>query len=275
MRLIQTMKAQTSPVFLLYEDCAEVTSELERAASTSPPVAEAVTTGEYGNERHQLWRLAEPGAVQLITEGLSHTRLFIADGHHRYETALTLGLPLVLALVSPLEDPGNLILPTHRVIPEAPLGVAELREALIAAGWKVESAEELGEVVARIEALRATEHAFGIVGSAGKLIAHRLRGQGRSPSPRSSLDVAVLETEILEPLMGTASHEAAAGRLVYTRDPQEALEMAMARNGVAFLVSPTTVSEMAEVALAGEAMPQKSTYFFPKVPAGLVIMGAE
>jgi len=275
MRLIQTMKAQTSPVFLLYEDCAEVTSELARAASTSPPVAEAVTTGEYGNERHQLWRLAEPGAVQLITEGLSHTRLFIADGHHRYETALTLGLPLVLALVSPLEDPGNLILPTHRVIPEAPLGVAELREALIAAGWKVESAEELGEVVARIEALRATEHAFGIVGSAGKLIAHRLRGQGRSPSPRSSLDVAVLETEILEPLMGTASQEAAAGRLVYTRDPQEALEMALARNGVAFLVSPTTVSEMAEVALAGEAMPQKSTYFFPKVPAGLVIMGAE
>jgi uncharacterized protein (DUF1015 family) len=89
------------------------------------------------------------------------------------------------------------------------------------------------------------------------------------------LDVAVLETEILEPLMGTASQEAAAGRLVYTRDPQEALEMAMARNGVAFLVSPTTVSEMAEVALAGEAMPQKSTYFFPKVPAGLVIMGAE
>jgi uncharacterized protein (DUF1015 family) len=275
MRLLQAMKAQTSPVFLLYEDSAEVTSELERAASASPTVAEAVTMGESGKERHQLWHLSEPTAVRLITEGLSQTRLFIADGHHRYETALTLGLPQVLALVSPLDDPGNVILPTHRVVPEAPLGVEELRGPLAAAGWKVESAVELSEVMARIEALRATDHAFGIAGSAGKLVAHRPRGEGRSQSPRSGLDVAVLESEILDPLMGIASGEAAAGRLVYTRDPQEALEVALARNGVAFLVNPTTVSEMAEVALADEAMPQKSTHFFPKVPAGLVIMGSE
>jgi uncharacterized protein (DUF1015 family) len=85
----------------------------------------------------------------------------------------------------------------------------------------------------------------------------------------------VLESEILEPLLGIVPGDAAAGRLFYTRDAQEALELALAQRGVAFLVNPTTVSEMAAVAVAGEAMPQKSTYFFPKVPAGLVIMSIE
>jgi uncharacterized protein (DUF1015 family) len=84
-----------------------------------------------------------------------------------------------------------------------------------------------------------------------------------------------LETEILEPLLGVTSEDAAAGWLVYTRDAEEAVELAISKRGLAFLVNPPTVEEMAEVALADEAMPQKSTYFFPKVPAGLVIMSLD
>jgi uncharacterized protein (DUF1015 family) len=87
--------------------------------------------------------------------------------------------------------------------------------------------------------------------------------------------VAVLETEILEPLLGVTPADAAAGRLLYSRDAEEAVEVARSKRGVAFLVNPPTVVEMAAVALADEAMPQKSTYFFPKVPAGLVMMSID
>lgn len=275
LRLLQATKAQTSPVFLLYEDSSEVTRELERVVSAEPPFAETVVGGEYGSERHQLWRVADQETVGKIAAGLSQTRLFIADGHHRYETALNLGLPQVLALVSPLEDVGTVILPTHRVVPEAIKGVDELAESLGSRGWLTETVADLGEALAKVTALWETTHAIAIVGATGKVVISRARQKGEGGSPRQALDVVVLESEILEPLLGIAVGDAAAGRLVYTRDPQEALELALAQRGVAFLVNPTTVLEMAAVALADESMPPKSTYFFPKVPAGLLIMSIE
>lgn len=275
LRLIQTTGVQTSPVFLLFEDGDEVTAELERTSSSAPPQAEAVLEGEYGAERHQLWRISDPELVERIASGLSLRRLFIADGHHRYETALNLGLAHVLALASPLAQAGNIILPTHRVVTESAKGIRELSDVLDSGGWLVAPVEALSDALEELRALRDTAHAFVIGGAAGMVIASRPRAAVPPDGPRSGLDVAVLESEILEPFLGIAPGDAAGGRLLYTRDAREALGMAQARQGVAFLVNPTTVSEMAAVADAGQAMPQKSTYFFPKVPAGLVIMGLE
>ncbi|MGC2192353.1 MAG: DUF1015 domain-containing protein [Candidatus Dormiibacterota bacterium] len=275
LRLLQATRAQTSPVFLLYEDREEVTQELERVTSVERPFAEAVVEGEYGSERHQLWRVSDPTAVGKIVAGLSRTRLFIADGHHRYETALNLGLGRVLALASPLEDASNVILPTHRVVPEAAKDVDELAEALSSRGWQIEPVVDVNDALAKVAALRGTAHAIAILGATGKVVASRARREDEADSPQLALDVAVLESEILDPLLGIAPGDAVAGRLLYTRDPQEALELALAQRGLAFLVNSTTVSEMAAVAMADGAMPQKSTYFFPKVPAGLVIMSIE
>jgi uncharacterized protein (DUF1015 family) len=275
LRLLATVRAQTSPVFLLYENTVDLTSELGRLSSAAPPVAEAVTEGEYGSERHQLWRVSEPASVAGITAALSQTRLFIADGHHRYETALQLGLPQVLALVSPLESDANVILPTHRVVADAGKGVDDLAQALSSEGWVTQRVAGLEEALLTISARRDTEHAFVIASASGRLVASRERiGDGAS-SPRQRLDVAVLETEILEPLLGITPADAAAGRLLYSRDAEEAVELARSKRGVAFLVNPPSVAEVAAVALADEAMPQKSTYFFPKVPAGLVIMSID
>ena len=272
LRVLQATKAQTSPIFLLYENCVEVTQELEAVTERDSPFAEAVVAGEYGSERHQLWRVSDTGVVETVTASLSQTRLFIADGHHRYETALNLGLGSILALVSPLDDPGNVILPTHRVVPEASRTVGEVGHSLAAEGWQIESPVELGEALASLARLRDSHHAIAIVGATGRLLASRLRSPDEVSNPRLGLDVSVLETEILQPLLGVGTGDAEAGRLLYSRDAQEALDMALAERGIAFLLNPTTVGEMAAVAAAGEAMPQKSTYFFPKVPAGLVIM---
>jgi uncharacterized protein (DUF1015 family) len=272
LRLLETARAQTSPVFLLYENSDTVTTELGRLSSAAPPAAEAVIDGEYGSERHQLWRVSDPAAVAVITSALSQSRLFIADGHHRYETALQLGLPQVLALVSPLQSDANVILPTHRVVPDSGKALDEVVQALPSNGWQTQRAGGLEEALLAISSRRDDEHAFVIASAAGRVVASRKRGGDRASTPRQRLDVSVLETEILEPLLGISTADAAAGRLLYTRDAEEAVELARSKRGVAFLVNPPSVSEMAKVAVADEAMPQKSTYFFPKVPAGLVIM---
>jgi uncharacterized protein (DUF1015 family) len=139
----------------------------------------------------------------------------------------------------------------------------------------VEPVPDLSQALAGLAALSQAAHAVAVVGATGMLLASRARAASEDSSPRLGLDVSVLETEILQPVLGVASGDAAAGRLLYSRDPQEALEKAIAEGGVAFLLNPTTVEEMAAVAAAGEAMPQKSTYFFPKVPAGLVFMSID
>jgi uncharacterized protein (DUF1015 family) len=275
LRLLQATKTQTSPVFLLYENCAEVTRELETVSAGGAPFAEAVVEGEYGSERHQLWRVSNPEVVHRVAAALSRTRLFIADGHHRYETALTLELPWILALVSPLDAAGNVILPTHRVVPGVAVTIEELGVALATRGWRVEPVPDLSRALAGLAAVSQEDHAVAVVGATGMLLASRARAASEDRSPRLGLDVTVLETEILQPVLGVASGDAAGGRLLYSRDPQEALEKAIAEGGVAFLLNPTTVEEMAAVAAAGEAMPQKSTYFFPKVPAGLVFMSID
>ncbi len=269
--LLRATGTQTSPIFLLHRGGGEVWAAL-RAASGSAPTAEAELEEGGERERHRLWRITDPDLVAAVREGLGRGQLFIADGHHRYETALELRLSRVLALVSALDDPGNLILPTHRVVPRARLTPEQLVGALRGRGWEVEGVAELPPLLARMAELRPARHAFGIVGSGSPQLVSRIREGDPGPGPLPGLDVSVLESVILEPLLGVAAEEASGGRLAYTRDPQRALELALESSGVGILLNPPTAEEVARVALAGAAMPQKSTYFHPKVPAGLVMM---
>ncbi|MHB1623790.1 MAG: DUF1015 family protein [Candidatus Dormibacteria bacterium] len=275
LRLLQATRTQTSPVFLLYQDRSEVSAAMSRQAQAAAPVAEAVTEGEYGPERHELWRVTDEAALEVICGGLSTTRLFIADGHHRYETALRLRLPGVLALLAPLDDPGNVILPTHRLLPRSRLSADELVTNLAGVGWAAAAAPTLEDVMSRLAELRPTHHSFGIVDSGSRFVVARRRQAAARPGGGSGLDVAVLDREILEAQLGIVAADSEQGRLGYIRDPAELDRRAQALGALGFLLSPTLVEEMAEVALAGEAMPQKSTYFFPKVPAGLVLMATK
>ena len=275
LRLLQATRTQTSPVFLLYENCDEVSATMRQQVQVAAPVGDAVAEGEYGPERHQLWRVTDPAALEVICGGLSSTHLFIADGHHRYETALRLHLPGVLALLAPLRDPGNVILPTHRLLPHSRLSADELVTGLSGVGWEAAGAPTPDDILTRLAELRPTHHAFGILDSGSRFVVARRRQAAARPGGGTWLDVAVLDREILEAQLGVLAQDSEQGRLSYIRDPEELARQAQARGALGFLLSPTSVEEMAEVALAGEAMPQKSTYFFPKVPAGLVLMDAK
>jgi uncharacterized protein (DUF1015 family) len=273
LRLLHATQIQTSPVFMLYEDSSEVTTVLKAHLDPATQLGEAVTDGDYGSERHQLWRISDPKSISTICDGLSRTRLFIADGHHRYETALQLHLPGLLTLLAPIDDPGNIVLPTHRLLPHSPMTADELLTALAGTGWEVEQAKDQERLLARIAELRTSHHAFGIVDSGTQGVAARRRQAAPRLSAAASLDVGVLDREILDGQLGVVAADSEEGRLTYTRDPDELWQLTRAKGALGLFLNPTSVAEMAEVAGAGETMPQKSTYFFPKVPAGLVLMG--
>jgi uncharacterized protein (DUF1015 family) len=169
------------------------------------------------------------------------------------------------------DDPGLTILPTHRLVRPAP-GIAFSLDDLWARlddAYDTEPAPDATSALARAAALRTTHHAFAVVAHDGAAVLRRPRRE--VASPRDALDVAVLEAEVLAPA-GVTKEAIVAGALAYTRDPA-AIDAAV-RDGEAILgfgVTPVTTDEVIAVADAGETMPQKSTYFYPKVPTGLVL----
>ena len=135
--------------------------------------------------------------------------------------------------------------------------------------WDEEPAGSFAEALARSAELRPDHHAFATVAADGVAVLRRPRRAG--PSPREALDAVVLENEVLAPA-GVPREAIGLGALAYTRDPDE-LTRAVAQGDavLGFGMQPVTAAEVIAVADSGETMPQKSTYFYPKVPTGLVL----
>jgi uncharacterized protein (DUF1015 family) len=228
---------------------------------------------------HRVWRIADPEVHEAVTGGLADAELLIADGHHRYETARTYAEEIggdgphrytLMCLVS-LEDPGLTIFGTHRLLAgfdreHLDRGIREHFEVTEIPGDDLDPAGTDGVGV------------FGFV-DADRSLRLRLRDMnavdaaldGRSESYRR-LDAAILEELILKGALGMSGDDIAAKRgLGYAKGIEEA--RAAVRDGgygAAFLLRPTPVSQVREVAAAGETMPPKSTFFFPKLLTGLV-----
>jgi len=274
---------------------AEVACLLD-AAMQAPPLAEL--TDEDG-ARHRLWRLAGAGAG-AVRDRLGPEPVVIADGHHRYETALAFreerlaGVPageaarrpeaFVLIHLVHAEDPGLVVLPTHRLVQRgAPL--AALRPTL-ARHFDLEPLPPaqgdplatLRAALGELQARRAEEVAFLAVGKGGELLRLRLRDPaaceelvraGHSPA-LARLDVAILHALVVERLLGIPAGDPDAIR--YERDEAALLEAVEAGGApVAFALSAPSPCEVMRLARAGERMPQKSTFFYPKVLSGLVM----
>jgi uncharacterized protein (DUF1015 family) len=242
--------------------------------------------GEIGSEKVLLWRATDPQHVAAISRALRGAALYVADGHHRYETAAAYaaerraadvdaptGAPFDRCLVylAAADDPGITILPTHRLVRPGP-GIAFSLDDLWARlddVYETVPAADGRAALAAASSMYATHHAFAVVAHDGAAVLRRPRSDGGSP--RDRLDVVVLETEVLGPA-GVSRDMTSSGALTYTRDP-DGLDAAVTRGEaiLAFGVSPVSADEVIAVAGAGETMPQKSTYFYPKVPTGLAL----
>ena len=292
-RLLSAVRANLSPIVLLFDDADGTASTglLERLTQGRPD-QEGL---DDGGVRHRLWAVdpaASEDAAALL--GLAGREpLTIADGHHRYETALayrdeqraSVSAPgsaadYVLALLFDAQSGGLSVLPTHRVVrgvPESDAFLTALEELFTVTRQR--RSEDLLSVLRR-PAVAATEWGSGRLGvwtrGGGALVeVDRERIDGLLPAGRSealrALDVTSLSV-CLERLIGrSASDLAADGRMVYTKDPHQAVELVdSGQADAAFVLAPTPIDAVLAVAAAGEQMPEKSTYFHPKAATGLV-----
>jgi uncharacterized protein (DUF1015 family) len=283
--LLRATRTQTSPVFAVWTDARRIAETLDTAA-TGHALLGGRLDGEIASEKVLLWRVADPPHVAAISAALRGAALYVADGHHRYETAAAYaaerraqavgappGAPFEQCLVylAAADDPGIAILPTHRLVRPGP-GIAFSLDDLWARLDDIYETIPVADgraALASAVSMRLTHHAFAVVAHDGAAVLRRPRHSGGSP--RDRLDVAVLETEVLGPA-GVSREMISGGALTYTRDPDR-LDAAVSDGTaiLAFGVSPVSAAEVIAVADAGETMPQKSTYFYPKVPTGLAL----
>ncbi|MGQ9487059.1 MAG: DUF1015 domain-containing protein [Armatimonadota bacterium] len=288
LHLLRATQANLEPIYGLVE--GELFPTLDELARTVPIVAEV----EYTDGLHRLRRVEDRAVLERIRELVAPARVWIADGHHRYETCLqyrrerraTEGNPqtqkpydwLMVAL-TPFDDPGVVILPTHRVLPHVSDDVlARLPERL--AQW-FDLHPCTPQEVPGLLRQGGSRPGFAVVRSGGSAFTAWLKPEvapktlvpgEHSPAYRQ-LDVTLLQALVLEPLFGITHHhlERAEG-IYYTRDEREAIRWVLSGEAkAAFLLNPPTVQEVRDVALAGEKMPPKSTYFYPKLLSGLVM----
>jgi uncharacterized protein (DUF1015 family) len=281
--LMRTTRMQTSPVWMLWDRAPGLRRRLEELAAT-PPLLDGRFDGEAGSERVHVWHISDEAGMAEIAGLLAPASLFIADGHHRFETAAAYAAErrdagdtadatsqFTLAYLSAADDPALVVLPIHRIVnPMA--GLPTSREDLLRRlgdAWSSEPVDDPVAALAGLGARRAAEHTFVVIAPDGAAVLHRPRGS--VASPRQTLDVVVLQEEVIR-RCGIGDEALREGALSYARDPAEAVAAVReGRAGLAFLTCPCTSAQILAVAGAAETMPQKSTYFYPKVPTGLVL----
>ncbi|MDH7568963.1 MAG: DUF1015 domain-containing protein, partial [Armatimonadota bacterium] len=294
--LTRATRAHLSPVFSLFSDPH---GEFDRLCAEHTACSPVDTVRDSTGARHRFWVVTDPAFAAAMATFLADRTLVIADGHHRYETALRYrdemralhnGKPgpwdWVLMAVAPLESPGITVLPTHRVLRGVdPAKLEGMQEA--ARQWfAVEEAAGLADLLARMETERsAGRHAFGMYAPASGY--HLLRldepdgvdallEPGHSKAWRR-LDVAILHGVVIGHLLGIATERGMqSGDIGFVKAPSECVRLVDGGDyQLALFLNPTPATAIRDVALAGEKMPQKSTYFFPKVLDGLVMYSME
>lgn len=282
--LLRACQANFSPIFALYADPEAVVSQL--FSRNEEPTYDFVC--DQG-QRHRLWVVRDANVISAICKFFIGKPIYIADGHHRFETALQYAserravecpagpaaYDFILALLVNVYDPGLVILPTHRLVKVPPSFALDPFLARLSEYFTV--AEIPREKVTAPEG----KYGFGLYTRERRAFHLKLR-EGLDPGEllavRASvawkrLAVAVLHVLIIDRCLGIGTADAASGtRVTYTHDPAAACQLV--EEGawdLAFFLNPPQVTEMVAVAESGDRMPQKSTYFYPKVPTGLVI----
>jgi uncharacterized protein (DUF1015 family) len=278
LRLTRATKANLSPIFSLYDDPTGATGDVLDAAE---PFGEQTDDDGTVNRRG---RVADPAAIEAFQEALRPAELLIADGHHRYETARVYAEEVggegehryVLMCLVALQDKGLTVFPTHRLIRDT---TPQSQEALATTLRELFAIEEIDQADLRppdgdgpltmgyIDSF--FKRAFRLTLSDQASADRALPGM---PEAYRHLDTAVLEALVLNGPLGLSEDDIAHLKgLGYSRTDDEALELVLSgAYDAAFFLRSTPVEQVRAIAAAGVNMPPKSTYFFPKVPTGLL-----
>jgi uncharacterized protein (DUF1015 family) len=296
LNLLRATRTNTSPIFGLYSDSDGWVAQLLKNIAEVRPDAEAV---DAEGVAHRLWKVTDDETVNAIDAALEDEPILIADGHHRYETALNFRNECraqaeaegktwtgdedenyVMMMCVGTSDEGLVVLPTHRVV-KVEGEPSTLTEGL-SQFFDTQEISDLNTLQAALEdpASAPRPGRFGAIIGGNYLLAQLKEGGAHQAAMDTSkseayrdLDVSILHGLILEKLLGIDAEKLAAGAHVsYTIDPSEALAKVQSGDyGAAFLMRSTPVEQVQAVAAAGDKMPQKSTYFYPKLYTGLVL----
>jgi len=289
LKLMRVCRANLSPIFALYPGGKDdVVPLLEQAAHGAP---EGEATDRNGTI-NRLWRVSDLDLIERLAAAMSGKPLFIADGHHRYETAVVYrdqvaggaqggnaASDYVLMHIVAMDDPGLVIWASHRLIRgiEAPA----LDAVMDKLGENFEVQEHDGSVEELLAAAEgaADRHGMGLIAGGRRRYVLTLRSEdvlakampGKS-ADLQRLDTAILQSLILDRVLGIACESEAKKHVAYTKSAAEA-EQAVQSGGfqLAFLLTATRVEQVRAIAAGREKMPPKSTYFYPKLLSGLVI----
>jgi uncharacterized protein (DUF1015 family) len=298
--LLRAVNANVSPIWALYEDHGHHIAHAIRSATEIEPLPEQSAIDD-NKVVHTITAITARQPVDTIRRALAEHPLFIADGHHRYETALAYRdealiesgprdvgpRDFVLMVLTAVDDPGLVVLPTHRLIH----GVSAERVSQLSTAldqyFQVNTFEvptEPADLLTFVERLLPQsgasdiEHRFLLLASDPArtflLEPRDVALAGISPAPElAELDVWLAHSLLLEKCFGIASgHLERQTNVTYTRDTLDAAKaVANGAEQFAVLLAPTPISQLLDVARAGAVMPQKSTYFYPKPATGLVL----
>jgi uncharacterized protein (DUF1015 family) len=291
LNLLRATRAHFGQLFMLYNDPA---GEIDDALAKVARHAAAVELRDEYDVRHRLWPI--PGMLEFIRRRMESAKLIIADGHHRYETALTYqqerreqdpappppgeaSYDRVMMTFINMYGEGLVILPTHRVI----AGLSGFREKQFLksarAFFDVEpiAATEAAQITAQLEAAGKDRAAFLVVSRGGSFLLRARPAEVEqtlaqlSPHQRG-LDVVILHQLGLQRVLGVTEEAIREQRYIsYLRDAEEAIARVRDGANVAFLMNPVRIEQVRDTAFAGEVLPQKSTDFYPKLLSGLTI----
>ncbi len=299
--LMEACEASFSPIFSMFTDPEQSMPAIYEKAFAGPSTYDLTGPDGY---RHTLWMVDDPQILRRITEVMAHKPIYIADGHHRYETSLayragqiarfpghkgTEPYHFIMMYLAGMEDEGVVILPTHRVVSQIEGFNPSSFLQKISQTFTVEAFpfSNDNERAVRDRLLRTLSQEAGKSRSLGMLLAGNssyflltLKNEAvfeevipNMPPSLKALDVNILHVPVFQKLLHIGPAELAAGKnVIYFKDPSDAAEEVRSGRGQgAFFLNPTTVYQVRDVSLAGETMPSKSTFFYPKILDGLVI----
>jgi uncharacterized protein (DUF1015 family) len=288
--LLRETRIYTGQIFMLYPQISDEISQI----FASPPKKSMLAHDDYDVE-NQLWAVTDEKIIAAVQETLRDQPFYIADGHHRYETAIAYRderraaaatqnpdapYEFVMTTLVHMEDPGLVILPTHRTVSN----LGEFRYAKfstrLAEDFTIEPKRSWDVLQAAMKPERADDFRIGMFSNQGgfalvqpKNLKSLLPQFASKPPLWHTLDVAILHVSILEKFLGIDEERLREEANVrYYRDAAEAAAEVQARRAqLAFFLNPTTVAQVKTIADARSRMPQKSTDFYPKLPSGLVM----
>lgn len=296
--LMKACHANFSPIFGLYPEGEDILGMMRAAAADQPPTMDI---SDDKGQRHRLWRLTDGQMIQKITAFFSDRRIYIADGHHRYETALNYRdwvktqtpdfspdhpANFVMMSLSSMVDPGMVVLPAHRLLKSLSDQEIDILSKRLAECFDITAIPLDGEgdkalaAFERLLAERAQQQAIGLyVKSQSVLQVMVLKPglmdklfRGQIEAALRDLDVTVLTHLIMMELMGfDQARLDDATQMAYRTTAKDAV--AAVNEGeacLAFILNPTKIEQVQRVAESGLIMPRKSTYFYPKVSSGQV-----